>query len=129
MREREASFRRGIAGGVVLGTAVGALLALFEATFVARSAWGYFDGAGELLRFALGALGVLAAGGALAGAAGGAAAGLIARAAQAATNFGGRSRREAWTARIYAALATVPVALACAQIFRGPRAQQIAGHD
>src|SRR5581483_11355728 len=126
MRERGSSFRRGIAGGAVLGAAVGLVLALFEATFVARSAWGYFDGAGELGRFALGACGVLAAGGALAGAACGLAAAGIALAAAA---LGGRGGREAWIARIYTALATAPVALGCAQIFRGPQAQKIAGHD
>jgi arylsulfatase A-like enzyme len=126
--------RRAIAGGVILGASAAVLLELYEVSWLARSAWPMFDGAGELARFAAAGLALVAAAGVVVGFAAGLVASAIggtafALAASADTQAARRTRRSRWRVRLYTLLAVAPVALVCAQVFRGPRAQKIPAHD
>jgi arylsulfatase A-like enzyme len=119
--------RRALAGGAVLGAAAGVLVGLVDAAYVWATASASFDGLGEAGRFVVAVVGTLAGAGVLAGIAQGAVVAAVTEAAHAL----GERRRDAgvWQARLYIMVAVPPVALACAQIFRGPRARAIAHHD
>ncbi|HEX9104461.1 MAG TPA: hypothetical protein VF997_19755, partial [Polyangia bacterium] len=124
--ERRHLLRRALAGGAVLGVAAGLALGAVEVVYVLATAGASFDGALETGRFALLTAAVLAGAGALAGAAEGLVAAAVAWASGA---LGDPRRDQVWQARLYTALAMPPVALLCAQIFRGPHARTIAHHD
>jgi hypothetical protein len=114
-----------IAWGLGLGAAGGALVGVIEVGWLLATAFGYFDGVFEILRLLACAVGLGAAAGACAGLLQGAAALLVESGARLLAN---KSPLAEWRARLVTALAIAPVAWVCAQIFRGPRAQQIAGH-
>ena len=124
--ERRHTLRRALCGGVVLGTVAGLGVGIIEVVYVLMTAGASFDGAWETGRFV--ALGIATLMGV--GAAVGAAEGLVAAAVtMAASALGDERRDQLWQARLYTALAVPPVALVCAQIFRGPHAQTIPHHD
>ncbi len=124
--ERRHTLRRALTGGVVLGAAAGLLVGLFEAVYVVVTAGPSFDGAFETGRFALLTAAALAGAGALVGVV----EGLVAAAVtQAASALGDPRRDQLWQARLYTVLAVPPVALVCAQIFRGAHARTIPHHD
>jgi arylsulfatase A-like enzyme len=109
--------RRAFASGVALGIAGAALVALVELVYLIDTAYGWFDGPGELLRFAVYGLSALAGAGLVAGLAEGTLAALAVR---------------LWPGRVpslaVTGLAAPPVALASALAFRGPHARTIPGH-
>src|SRR6185312_16193261 len=124
--ERRHTLRRALCGGVVLGTVAGLGVGIIEVVYVLMTAGASFDGAWETGRFV--ALGIATLMGV--GAAVGAAEGLVAAAVtMAASALGDERRDQLWQARLYTALAVPPVALVCAQIFRGAHARTIAHHD
>ena len=124
--ERRHTLRRALGGGVVLGVAAGILVGLLEVAYVLGTAGASFDGAFETGRFIALTVAAVAGGGALVGCA----QGLVAAAVEHASSALGDPRRDqVWQARLYTALAVPPVALVCAQIFRGPHARTIAHHD
>src|SRR3954447_8036755 len=104
---------RAFAGGVLLGVAGALVVLALELGWIVATAFGWFDGPGELGRFALYGGGLLIGAGLAAGIVEGAlAAGL----------------RTAPTA-VFTLLAAPPVALVCALIFRGEHARTIPGHQ
>jgi arylsulfatase A-like enzyme len=124
--ERRHTLRRALTGGVVLGASAGLALGLVEVVYVLVTAGASFDGVLETGRFAALTAAALAGAGALVGLV----EGLIAAAVESAAAALGDPRRDhLWRARLYTALAVPPVALVCAQIFRGPYARTIAHHD
>jgi arylsulfatase A-like enzyme len=124
--ERRHLLRRALAGGVVLGVAAGLAVALVEIAWVLATAGASFDGALETGTFVALTAATLAGAGAVVGAAQGLCAAAVGHAASA---LGDPRRDQVWQARLYTALAVTPVALVCAQIFRGPFARTIAHHD
>ena len=110
----------------MLGVAAGLGLGIVEVVYVLLTAGASFDGALETGRFVALTVATLAGAGAVIGAAEGLiAAGVTSLAAA----LGDPRRDQKWQARLYTTLAVPPVALVCAQIFRGPRARTIAHHD
>ncbi|MGZ3440850.1 MAG: sulfatase, partial [Polyangia bacterium] len=124
--ERRHMLRRALAGGVVLGAAAGLALGLVETVYVLITAGASFDGALETGHFAALTVAALAGAGALAGVVQGLVGAAVERAASA---LGDPRRDHLWRARLLTMLAVPPVALLCAQIFRGPFARTIAHHD
>jgi arylsulfatase A-like enzyme len=124
--ERRHTLRRALCGGVVLGVAAAFGLGIVEVFYVLSTAGASFDGALENGRFVALTLATLAGAGALVGAAQGLVAAGVSTLAAA---LGDPRRDQKWQARLYTALAVPPVALVCAQVFRGPRARTIAHHD
>ena len=110
----------------MLGVAAGIVVGVIEVAYVLATAGASFDGALETGRFVGLTLATLAGAGALAGVVQGLIGGAIAYASSA---LGDPRRDQSWQARLYTALAVPPVALVCAQIFRGPYARTIAHHD
>jgi arylsulfatase A-like enzyme len=113
--------RRSASIGVVLGAAAGLALGVVEVAYLALTAWACFDGPLELGRFAASLAGLCIGAGAVAGVALSLAGALLGRLA---ARLGGG----AWTARLLALVAAGPIALAAAQVFRGPQARLIPGH-
>jgi len=110
--------RRAFLSGVALGVFGAALLGLTELGFILKTALGYFDGAGELMRFAGLGGGVLCAAGLVAGLVEGGLGALAVR---------------LWPRHVpslaVTALVTPPIALLSAQLFRGAWARTISGHQ
>jgi arylsulfatase A-like enzyme len=109
--------RRAFVRGVALGVAGAALVALVEILWIVKTAWGWFDGPAELVRFALFGGGVLLGAGLLIGLCEGALAALAVR-------LFGRLPSLAVTA-----LGVPAVAAVCAQLFAGSYAKTIPGHQ
>jgi arylsulfatase A-like enzyme/HEAT repeat protein len=102
-----------------LGASTGLWLGGIEVLYVGYTSMPYFDGVGEFLRFAITVLAALLGLGAAVGAVEGALVALLS----------GRARTPNVRAALAVALAAGPVALLCTQIFRGPRARTIPGHQ
>jgi arylsulfatase A-like enzyme len=119
---------RAVAVGARAGGLAGLALGALEAIYVGVASWAFFGGVGEGARFAAVTLSLVGLGGVALGAAAGLTLGALDAAAERLGARGG-APREAWLAPLVAVAAAGPVALFCAQIFRGPRARAVPGHD
>src|SRR3954471_16168029 len=104
---------RAFAGGVLVGVAGAAVLALLEVGWILTTAFGWFDGPLELARFAVYGTGLLVGAGLAAG---------LVEGALAAALRGART----W---VFTLLLAPAVVAACVMLFRGNYARTIPGHQ